>query len=411
MRILVISNLYPPYYVGGYELGCQDVVDRLQQRGQKVSVLTSTYGVERATTEGAVLRRLHLHWWPPYPPQSRLRFLQMEYEDNAALREIISITRPEIIYIWNMGGLSRSLLITAQRCGVPIAYDVFDHWLKDICNDAWLMYWRNLPVNYMKRVVKKIAKYLLSHLVPVEFEALNLQHVCFRSALLKEESLQRELPVEEARIIYHGIDTKLFTPSLETQHNGLRLLYAGQLVQEKGVHTAIEALSILVDEMEHNNVQLSMAGAALSEEYLKSLQDLIAQNSLTESVRFLGRVPRCSMVEVYCDHDVLIFPSIWVEPFGLSILEAMACGLAVVSTVTGGNREFLIDGENALLFPPGDADALALQIERLIRDPDLRQRISAAGQKLVRTRFDIETMVDKIEEFLKEAISEKGSSR
>ena len=71
------------------------------------------------------------------------------------------------------------------------------------------------------------------------------------------------------------------------------------------------------------------------------------------------------MPRVYADHDVFVFPSIWEEPFSIGLLEAMACGQAVVGTTTGGSAEILVDGVNSLVFPPGDPRRLARQVKRL----------------------------------------------
>jgi glycosyltransferase involved in cell wall biosynthesis len=82
---------------------------------------------------------------------------------------------------------------------------------------------------------------------------------------------------------------------------------------------------------------------------------------------------------VYERTDAVLFPVTWHEPWGLVPLEAMAVGRPVVATGTGGSGEYLVDGENALLVPPGDARALATAVERLRDDPGLRERLVAAG--------------------------------
>jgi glycosyltransferase involved in cell wall biosynthesis len=110
------------------------------------------------------------------------------------------------------------------------------------------------------------------------------------------------------------------------------------------------------------------------------------------------------MAGIYNQHQVLLFPSIWEEPFSITILEAMACGLAVIGTTTGGSREILVDGENSLTFAAGDSKALAGQIERIMIDPDLRSNISKVGERLVREKFTLDRMADQIEQCLLAAI-------
>jgi glycosyltransferase involved in cell wall biosynthesis len=122
------------------------------------------------------------------------------------------------------------------------------------------------------------------------------------------------------------------------------------------------------------------------------------------TVTFLGKVPAEHMAQVYMAHDVLVFPSIWEEPFSLTLIEAMASGLAVVGTTTGGSAEILRDGVNSLTFKADDPEDLARQLQRLIEDPHLRQRLATAGQRTVRQTFNIHRSVDQIEELLGAAI-------
>jgi glycosyltransferase involved in cell wall biosynthesis len=78
----------------------------------------------------------------------------------------------------------------------------------------------------------------------------------------------------------------------------------------------------------------------------------------------------------------------------------MACGLVVLSTLTGGSREIIVDGENGLTFTPGDARSLASQLEKLMSKPDLQKRLAQAGRKTIVERFDIRRSVDEIETYL-----------
>jgi glycosyltransferase involved in cell wall biosynthesis len=95
-------------------------------------------------------------------------------------------------------------------------------------------------------------------------------------------------------------------------------------------------------------------------------------------VRF-GRAERASRRDRYRAADVLVFPSVWDEPFGLVPIEAMACGVPVVASGTGGSSEFLADGTNCVLFTRGDHDSLAAALMRLAESTDLRERVVAGG--------------------------------
>jgi glycosyltransferase involved in cell wall biosynthesis len=92
----------------------------------------------------------------------------------------------------------------------------------------------------------------------------------------------------------------------------------------------------------------------------------------------------------------MVFPSTWAEPFGLVPIEAMACGVPVVATGVGGSREFLVDGENCLLFTPGDEASLVEAVRRLASDPGLRARLVRNGLETA-AELDVDRLADDME--------------
>ncbi|MDD2890889.1 MAG: glycosyltransferase family 4 protein, partial [bacterium] len=145
-------------------------------------------------------------------------------------------------------------------------------------------------------------------------------------------------------------------------------------------------------------VTLSIAGGVRDKEYVDSLYKTVEQQKLP--VKFLGLVPCEEMPKVYENHKVLLFTTIKDEPFSLTIMEAMSCGLAVVSTPTGGSAEILNDKENSLVFKPDDAEDLAGKIELLINNPKLIEKLGKNGAECVRGSFGFDKMMGEIEEYL-----------
>lgn len=132
--------------------------------------------------------------------------------------------------------------------------------------------------------------------------------------------------------------------------------------------------------------------------------------NLEQHVRFFGKVPQASMPPLMADQDVLIFPSEWQEPFARTVLEAMASGLAVIGTTTGGTPEVLDDGETGLTYAAGDVEALARQIVRVCEDEHLRRQLGLAGQHRVCHAFTFRRMMDHLEGALL-ATARNGSGR
>jgi glycosyltransferase involved in cell wall biosynthesis len=179
----------------------------------------------------------------------------------------------------------------------------------------------------------------------------------------------------------------------------LNLVCAGRLAQDKGVHTAIEALAKLVHERQVGQVHLTIIGSGRPD-YEAYLRELVVFKAVADHVTFLGPVPREEMPARLCQFDVLVFPSIYEEPLARMTQEAMLAGLVVVGTTTGGTKEILVEGKNGLTFAPGDADGLARQLERLIVEPDLRYRLAEVGRQTVLDHFTLDRMVDEIETYL-----------
>jgi glycosyltransferase involved in cell wall biosynthesis len=317
------------------------------------------------------------------------------------LRRVLKIRRPDVLYVWNLGGVSVSMVLLAQSQGVPCCYFVSDDWLSRWEEDLSFSLWHSrADQGRIKELEKAVLRSVLGLLGVVTSDSLDLRHVQFASEHLKRLALRAGKPVDNAEVIHWGIDAAKY-PFKETSNVSKHLLYVGQLVPHKGVHTTIEAIKILVHERGCSSVRLTIAGSAtLSPEYALQLQDLVRRHSLTDNVAFTGHVPRERMPEVFHNHDILLFPSVWDEPFSIALLEGLSCGLAVVATGTGGTPEILQHDVNALLFPKENAAACADQILRLLSEEASFERIRRNGRRTVEKELTLESMIDRIENSL-----------
>jgi glycosyltransferase involved in cell wall biosynthesis len=235
---------------------------------------------------------------------------------------------------------------------------------------------------------------------------LSFKHAICVSAATRTGLVGAGLPLAHARVIHTGIDAQPYLdlqPEPRSHHDNqdLKLLYAGRLVEEKGVDTAILALEKLRAAHGLRRLRLTVAGSE-SADYESHLRRMVTQAGLDEQVTFLGHVPAEEMPRLLQQFDVLLIPSIWPEPFSRMLLEGMISGLVVVATSTGGTPEIVTDDENGLLFAPGDAEGLARGLLRLTADPTLRCRLAQAGRQTVIERYTETTMMDEIEGYLQE---------
>ncbi|HYP26925.1 MAG TPA: glycosyltransferase family 4 protein [Blastocatellia bacterium] len=399
MRILVISNFYPPHFIGGYELGCRDVVEALKSRGHDVRVLTSTFGVNRPEHSGHVYRWLatDLSLKIDGSASDLLRVIKKESINRRAFDVVCREFPPDAVYVWNATHISISLAIKAQQKGLAVHYFISDHWLSKWESDALYSLRHRSPRRASRRLAWRPVRFLIdaSGLLPPP--APDLSRVQFASRYLKQAALQSGRPVANAEVIHWGIDADRF-PFNESSHDPRRLLYVGQITALKGVHTAVEALRLLVETPRHRSTKLTIVGGP---DYDDRVRGLVSSLGLERNVSFTGLVSRDRLPDIYREHDVLLFPSVWDEPFSITLLEAMSSGLAVVGTSTGGTPEILEDEVNALIFPKEDAEALAGQIVRLVEDPELFERVRRNGRRTVEEGFRFEDMVDRIDLALK----------
>jgi glycosyltransferase involved in cell wall biosynthesis len=171
------------------------------------------------------------------------------------------------------------------------------------------------------------------------------------------------------------------------------------------VHIAIKALGRLVQDYGFQNVELLIAGTG-DRDYLTFLEYLVRRHRLEKQVTFLGGQEKEAMPALYHQADIFLFTSVWQEPFGRVLVEAMAAGVAVVGSTVGGTAEILRDNETALTYPAGDAEKLAAQVARLIESPELRQQIATAGKQVALERFDIQRMAMEIESYLEQIVQQ-----
>jgi glycosyltransferase involved in cell wall biosynthesis len=324
------------------------------------------------------------------------RLVRKERGNWAALRRLAAEFRPDVVYVWNPVGTSVSMAAALPALGTPTAYYVFDEWMAR-GDDLVLRFWKEGG---------GAARVAAAAGMPALSGGVAFRNVQFGSAYLAEAVRAAGVRTEGARTIHWGIDPDAFPYRAERRPQARRLLFVGQVLPHKGVHTLVEAMALLGSSAP---VTLTIAGDA-DNPYGHELRQRVRELKLEETVSFRGRVPRAGIVALYHEHDVLVFPSVWNEPFGITILEAMACGLPVVATGTGGSGEVVHDGENALVFAPGDAEACARQIGRLLRDEELFERIRRSARGSVERDFTFERTIAEIEEGLLAAAAAGGGA-
>lgn len=393
MKILVVSNIYPPYFVGGYELGCCNLVKAFIERGHDVQVLTSTYGVNCELVQPPIYRLLRIDFdrLPSFP-----KVVRKETANQRHFRRLCVEFAPDIVFCWNMSNISLSIAAIASDLKIPVRYYLFDNWLATCELDQWFQYCRLLAP------VRPLLKVLLPHLrFLCPGDPRPLDGAIFASSYLKEVAHLMGKEITASPVVRWGVPAPAGAEAIHL--NPASILYVGQVVPLKGVHTVVEAVGILKEEYGVSSVSLTVVGdTSFDPVYALQLAKLAERYGISDRVRFTGKVVPEEIGEYLGSHGLFVFPSAWDEPFGISQVEAMAAGMIVLGTATGGSAEIIEDGANGLRFAREDCRDCARQILRLLEDPELCRRLIAGGRASVATAFNFNRVIDELERLLED---------
>jgi len=419
MRILMVSNLYPPYYLGGYEIRCAQVAEALQRAGHEVQVITSEYQVARGgeavrtrrreVRGGVVVHRcLREYIFPPrFDPRPWSLFqARRELQDARHFRRVVTAFQPDIVNWWSMLGASKLLLPQPRRWGIPEIYWIEQAWFPDQHGprgELTAKFWNGFREGqWAPGLLRPAARWLVRRLESVaarhQIETRDfgspMQRAVFVSEFMRRRHQSAGVPMPASEVIFGGAEVDRFLAPVRPIESGraLRLLYAGQVNADRGLHTILEALGLLTPAA-RGAVSLDVVGEGPAG-YGQRVRALAEELELQRPVAFRGRVPHQEMPAVYRDHDLLVFASLRDEGLPLTIIEALLAGCAVVSTEAGGAQEVVaLAGLPA--FAPGNAGQLAEHIERMILDRALVRRIAERGQEVARADFSFETMMTR----------------
>jgi glycosyltransferase involved in cell wall biosynthesis len=283
-----------------------------------------------------------------------------------------------------MIGLSMSLLGSLADRALPTVVTVGNEWLITAPDfDPWSRLCRRWPWDRPRAVAG----------VPTALPSLDRARVNFVSEFVKQRSIERsQWRVDPGSPVVHpGIDVTDFPVEprrLRPRPWSWRLLYVGRVDPVKGVGTLIQGFAQLPPQ-----ATLEIIGGGPLP-YIAEMKRLAEELGVAARVSF-SRCPRERLRSKYLAADVLVFPSEWDDPFGLVPLEAMACGVPVVATATGGAAEFLRDRDNCLLFAARDASALAGAVRELAADDDLVRSLTEGGTRTAST-FTIDRYAQRL---------------
>jgi len=364
MRVLAISNFFPPHNVGGAELSAFNTCLGLQESGVEVSALMVHARLGRAANRQHSVRGVSVHERAfmalRLGPYSEVFDPRVYWAVVSEIRRV----RPDLVHVHNVSGATLAPFVACDQMGIPVVLTLHDHWLlcpnntlyrgdgvscdpseaPDGCGRCFRRYefWANIPKR--RQVFSRLVGNVRRFITPSQGTAA--RHVA--------AGYDRG----RFRVIPYGIHPEAFLPLSDPVLRGYvrqsvytpTLLYAGALVEMKGIRTIAGAVPLLT---RYFNTQFLVAGGGdrSSVSVLRRLDPRV--------VKLLGRVPFQEMRHLYACADLTIVPSICYDNSPMVIYESLLSGTPVVGADIGGIPELLRDGETGYVFPPDDAGALA----------------------------------------------------
>lgn len=407
MRILLAAHHFPPHYTGGAEWRACRTASALQSRGHQVQVICVEH-VDQGPNNGVAwqddvyhsvsVRRLSFNLTAAPDP-----FL-WEYDNpwiGRHLQGLLDELRPDILHLISGYLISGSALRVAQQMGIPTIVTLTDFWF--LCRSISMLRRDGqvcaLPIdeamcarclgedkrryrfpgrlapgmmNVFWRCNKKQIRKLEARTTFLRQTLNQVNTIISPSQFLRSVFVKNG--IEPERIVFsrqgYDLDGNHAAPN-KTASDKLRIGYLGQIAWHKGVHVLFEAMR----QLQGAPLTVRAYGDLMRfPQYTARLRRLAAKD---ERLELPGVYSRQQVSQVLRDLDVIVVPSLWYENSPNVILEALAHVTPVIASNFGGMAELIHDGENGLLFAPGNARDLARQIRRLLDDAHLLSHLRA----------------------------------
>lgn len=387
-KINVVSQFWPPSFVGGGEISTYITCQELAGRGYEVTILTPNI---------------------PFKKSKLFKFIKLcnpsqiliPFEKNYFSKIVIKEDMPKGIY-WASDFYGAAYLSNKK---VKKIATVRDHWpicinslnlLNDYtsCNGCNL---HNFTRHYGMSeagLSKKFSR-LFSMVYNQKFRnsiLLSYDHVVFVSDYIAEK-ITSFIPLRNYSTIYNPLPRVYIKNNISKNRNNNNILFSGFLKEFKG----IEVILRLMIELKHmnKNYRLNVIGYGDLEKYM----NIAKRMSLKRQVKFKGKLSVEKIIEMYSNSTFVVVPSLCFETFGRTVIEGMSQGCIVIATNRGGPAEIIQNGQNGFLFNIGDHKQLANIINSLNKNPNKAREIQENARKYAIENFSpkrISSQYDRI---------------
>lgn len=380
MKILVVSNIYPPFWIGGYELICASIVAELRARGHDVLVATTPSHIPGPPDPPHVRRCLRLSAHLPNYAVSAGELWWVHARDTSDLDNVFALHRmlgefaPDVVFLWNLhgiGGLHLIDFLNVHR--VPWAIYLGDRVFEQMVNGAPAhvnaIFRGDDPDYFASGGVMSVSQHLVDEITS-----------------LGNFSFPRPPTIVHGYVLTSGP----YIPRSYRPGGRTRFLAAGRVAEHKGIGLICDAVARLT-RLGVGGFEVNIFGDGDVAFYVNYVNAL----SIAHCVTFHGAVPQQQLDDQYRSHDAFLFPTWSREPFAFAPFEAAAHGCVPIVTANCGCAERIVDNVHGIKIER-TADALADAMRRVIDGTIALERIGTATAAMVRTDLSFSGHVDKI---------------
>jgi len=438
MNILSITSWYPPYHAGGYGMLCYRLSEGLLARGHKVSVLTLANS-EHECPQDPGDYSVQCNVIRTFRRVDSRNLIRGTLANHRETRRVLYARKPDIVIFFSTLETGFQVYHDVLASGLPCLMVLGDTWLAQA--------WADLPryddyvgfasgrgqgiKAWSKRVLGFALKSqgLFNGCKPISLTPVMAISSFLLDALAKAGVPQLDiakqcrvfpLPVLPPFIDVNGNPAGMSFPcgnrplsriqeegiTQDTTDNRVfRIICVSRLDPQKGQDDVIRALALV--RQQGLNATLTLAGMDRYG-YCEILRRLITDLHVESYVSIITNLEEEQIKQLYCSHDVFVFPSRIIEGLGIVCVEAMACGLPVVATSPGGQDDLVIPNSTGFRYAPADIEGLARHLTHLAGDLSLMSRLRREALKLASRHYSVSVMDDferRIQEVVQEHIS------
>lgn len=405
MRILLINHRY--FVASGAERYLFNVERILERAGNETAIFSIGYKQNKSSPWSSYFTSpiggpdevfFDQHRYHPTTYAKTMARLFYSAEVKRDITRLIEDFKPDVAYLMLfLRKLSPSVIAALREAGVPIVVRVSDygflcaehHFLREGRTCTKCLQGRLLPgvihgcVHGSRLVSAMDAAATWMHRKRGYFDMVD--KFVTTNPFLTEMMIEGGYSPDRLVCIPTFADEEIFRAGIGSGRK--HLLYAGRLDPSKGLETLIDAMAILKTRIGDRLPPLRIVGSPQYEDYGESLALRAAQRGVSDRVHFDGSLPADCIPQLLGDAIASIIPSLWFENLPNFYLESISAGVPVIASNLGSLASAIQHDKDGVLFQPGNSSSLASQIQRLLDDPSLEQRLRLAGPAMARREY------------------------